>query len=133
MRSLWTCLTVFGVSMFCGIILIGIAVGAIIPKVIDPIAKPFVCKNGTLQITQNTTSYRPGESDTWTTDTCVDSATGNQQDVGSSITLLIWYSAIYNKGDNRCEVFGLVSQCLGSACFAESSWSGLPWERSSQR
>ena len=87
MRSLWTCLTVFGVSMFCGIILVAIAVGAIIPKVIDPIAKPFVCKNGTLQITQNTTSYRPGESDTWTTDTCIDSATGNQQDVSFQTTL----------------------------------------------
>ena len=87
MRGLWTCLTVFGVSMFCGIILIAIAVGAIIPKVINPIAGPFVCKNGTLQITQNTTSYRPGESDTWTTDTCVDSATGNQQDVSFQTTL----------------------------------------------
>lgn len=87
MQRLWTCLTVLGVSMFCGIILIAIAVGAIIPKVIDPIAKPFVCKNGNLEITQNTTSYRPGESDTWTTDTCVDSATGNQQDVSFQTTL----------------------------------------------
>jgi hypothetical protein len=73
--------------MFCGIILGSVALGAIIPKVINPIAKPLVCSNGNLEITQNTTSYRPGESDTWTTDTCVDSATGQQQDVSLQTTL----------------------------------------------
>jgi len=73
--------------MFCGIILVSVALGAIIPKVINPIAKPLVCSNGNLEITQNTTSYRPGESDTWTTDTCVDSATGQQQDVSLQTTL----------------------------------------------
>jgi len=73
--------------MFCGIILGSVALGAIIPKVINPIAKPLVCSNGNLEITQNTTSYRLGESDTWTTDTCVDSATGQQQDVSLQTTL----------------------------------------------
>lgn len=87
MQRLWTWLGVLGVSMFCGIILVSIAVGAVIPKVINPIAGPLVCGNGKLVITQNTTSYRPGESDTWTTDTCVDSATGNQQDVSLQTTL----------------------------------------------
>jgi L-lactate permease len=87
MQRIWSWLGVLGVSMFCGIILVSIALGAIIPKVINPIAKPLVCSNGNLEITQNTTSYRPGESDTWTTDTCVDSATGQQQDVSLQTTL----------------------------------------------
>jgi L-lactate permease len=87
MQRIWSWLGVLGISMFCGIILVSIALGAIIPKVINPIAKPLVCSNGNLEITQNTTSYRPGESDTWTTDTCVDSATGQQQDVSLQTTL----------------------------------------------
>ena len=87
MQRIWAWLGVLGVSMFCGIILVAVALGAIIPRVINPIAKPLVCSNGNLQITQNTTSYRPGESDTWTTDTCVDSTTGQQQDVSLQTTL----------------------------------------------
>ncbi len=87
MQRIWAWLGVLGVSMFCGIILVAVALGAIIPKVVNPIAKPLVCSNGNLEITQNTTSYRPGESDTWTTDTCVDSATGQQQDVSLQTTL----------------------------------------------
>ena len=87
MQRVWAWLGVLGVSMFCGIILVAVALGAIIPRVINPIAKPLVCSNGNLQITQNTTSYRPGESDTWTTDTCVDSTTGQQQDVSLQTTL----------------------------------------------
>jgi hypothetical protein len=87
MQRIWAWLGVLGLSMFCGIILVAVALGAIIPKVINPIAKPLVCSNGNLQITQNTTSYRPGESDTWTTDTCVDSTTGQQQDVSLQTTL----------------------------------------------
>jgi len=87
MQRIWAWLGVLGVSMFCGIILVAVALGAIIPKVVNPIAKPLVCSNGNLEITQNTTSYRAGESDTWTTDTCVDSATGQQQDVSFQTTL----------------------------------------------
>jgi hypothetical protein len=87
MQRIWSWLGVLAVSMFCGIILVSIALGAIIPKVINPIAKPLVCSNGNLEITQNTTSYKPGESDTWTTDTCVDSTTGQQQDVSLQTTL----------------------------------------------
>ena len=87
MQRIWAWLGVLGVSMFCGIILVAVALGAIIPRVINPIAKPLVCSNGNLHITQNTTSYRPGESDTWTTDTCVDSTTGQQQDVSLQTTL----------------------------------------------
>ena len=87
MQRIWAWLGVLGVSMFCGIILVAVALGAIIPRVVNPIAKPLVCSNGNLEIMQNTTSYRPGESDTWTTDTCVDSTTGQQQDVSLQTTL----------------------------------------------
>ncbi len=96
MQRVWTLLGLVGVSMFCGIIMIAIAAGAVIPKVINPIAAPLVCGNGNLVITQNTTSYKPGESDTWTTDTCVDKTTGVQQDVSLQTTLAagMIYSAI---------------------------------------
>jgi hypothetical protein len=87
MKGMGIWLVVLGVSVFCGLIMIAIAAGAVIPKVIDPVAGPVVCRNGVLEITQNTTSYRPGESDTWTTDTCVDPATGNQLDVSFQTTL----------------------------------------------
>jgi hypothetical protein len=87
MQRVWAWLGVLGVSMFCGIILVAVALGAIIPRAVNPIAKPLVCSNGNLEITQNTTSYRPGESDTWTTDTCVDSTTGQHQDVSLQTTL----------------------------------------------
>jgi large-conductance mechanosensitive channel len=88
MQRIWGWLGVLGVSLFCGLLMIGIALGAIIPKVVEPIAAPVVCANGKLEITQNTTSYRPGESDTWTTDTCVDVATGKQQDVSLPTTVV---------------------------------------------
>ena len=87
MQRIWAWLGVLGVSLFCGLIMIAVALGAIFPKVINPIAKPLVCGNGELQITQNTTSYRAGESDTWTTDTCVDSTTGQPQDVSLQTTV----------------------------------------------
>ncbi len=87
MNRVWSLLGILGVSMFCGVILVAIAAGAVAPKVIDPIAAPLVCPHGQLVITQNTTSYRPGESDTWTTDTCVDAATSQQQDVSSQTML----------------------------------------------
>ncbi len=86
-QRLWSWLSVLGISLFCGLLMIGVAAGAVFPKLVNPIAKPVVCANGKLEITQTTTSYRPGESDTWTTDTCVDSATGRQQDVSLQTTL----------------------------------------------
>ncbi len=86
MNRIWGILGILGVSMFCGLIMVAIAAGAVVPKVIDPIAAPLVCPHGQLVITQNTTSYRAGESDTWTTDTCVDATTSQQQDVSNQTT-----------------------------------------------
>ncbi len=86
MNRIWGILGILGVSMFCGLIMIAIAVGAVVPKLIEPIAAPVVCPHGQLVITQNTTSYRQGESDTWTTDTCVDATTSAQQDVSMQTT-----------------------------------------------
>lgn len=87
MNRIWAWLGVLGVSMFCGIILVAVAAGAVFPRLINPVAAPLVCPHGNLVITQNTTSYRAGESDTWTTDTCVDSTTSQQQDVSLQTTL----------------------------------------------
>ena len=87
MNRIWGVLGILGASMFCGIILVAVAAGAVMPRLINPIAAPLVCPHGQLQITQNTTSYRAGESDTWTTDTCVDAATGASQDVSLQTTL----------------------------------------------
>ena len=96
MQRIWTWVGALGISLFCGLIMIAIGIGAVIPKAIDPIAKPLVCENGELQITQNTTSYRAGESEPWTTDTCVDSTTGQQQDV--SLQTTITAGVIYSLG-----------------------------------
>jgi len=87
MQRIWAWLSVLGISLFCGLIMIAVAIGAVFPKLVNPIAKPLVCPNGQLEITQNTTSYRAGESDTWTTDTCIDSVTGQQQDISLLTTL----------------------------------------------
>ncbi len=86
MRRIWAWLGVLGVSVFCGLIMIAVALGAVFPKLVNPIATPLVCPNGHLDITQNTTTYRAGESDTWTTDTCVDSANGQTHDVSLQTT-----------------------------------------------
>ncbi len=86
MSRIWGLLGILGISMFCGLIMIAIAAGAVVPKLIEPIAAPVVCPHGQLVITQNTTSYRQGESDTWTTDTCVDAASSQQQDVSMQTT-----------------------------------------------
>ena len=87
MNRIWAWLGVLGVSVFCGLVLVAVAAGAVFPKLVEPIAAPVVCPHGQLVITQNTTSYRAGESDTWTTDTCVDSTTSQQQDVSGQTTL----------------------------------------------
>jgi hypothetical protein len=94
MDRLWTWLGALGVSFFCGFILIAIAAGAVLPHVFNPIAAPIVCPHGQYQVSQNTTSYRPGESDTWTTDTCVDSATGQSTDVSGPT--IFWSGVIYS-------------------------------------
>ncbi len=74
-------------SLFVGIILCAVAAGAVFPGMNQFVAGPLVCR-GTFQIHQDTYSYRPGSTDTFTTDYCVDAATGEKQDV-STQTLVV--------------------------------------------
>ena len=67
-------------SLFVGIILCAIFAGAVFPGINQFVAGPLVCR-GTFLIHQDTYSYRPGETDTMTTDYCIDVATGVQRDV----------------------------------------------------
>ncbi len=76
------------VSLFVGFILVAIAAGSIWPGIDRFAASRFVCSNGTFIIHQDTYSYRPGESDTMTTDYCVDLKSGVKQDV-SFLTMLV--------------------------------------------
>jgi hypothetical protein len=81
-----TALIVLGCSMFCGIIIISIGFGAIFPQ-LDLISAPIVCGPRQLKYTQETTSYRRGESDTYTTNYCVD-VEGKKEDVSGQVLLV---------------------------------------------
>ena len=75
------------ISLFVGIILCSIAAGAVFPGLNQLAAGPLVC-HGTFQIHQDTYSYRPGESDTMTTDYCVDNTTGAKQDISGRVIIV---------------------------------------------
>jgi len=76
------------ISLFVGIILCSIAAGAVFPGLNQLASGPLVCRHGTFQIHQDTYSYRPGESDTMTTDYCVDSTTGVKQDISGKVIIV---------------------------------------------
>jgi hypothetical protein len=86
MGRLYTWLGVLGVCMFCGIIMIGIALGSIFPKV-NGVAGPIVCGSQREEISRYTASYTPGSVDTVTTVYCIDPATGKKRDVSFLISL----------------------------------------------
>jgi len=80
----WT----FLACAFFGFILCSIAAGAVVPAVDKFAAGWIVCSKGTFEIHQDTYSYRPGESDTMTTDYCVDKTTGAKTDI-SLVTMIV--------------------------------------------
>jgi hypothetical protein len=84
MQRLWAWLWVLGIGFFCGLIMIAVALGAVFPKV-NSIAAPIVCPKGVFEITQQTYSYRPGSTDTMTTDYCIDKATIERTDVTGQV------------------------------------------------
>lgn len=89
------------VSLFVGIILVAVAAGAIWPGIDQFAAGRFVCSNGHLVIQQDTYSYRPGSTDTMTTDLCVDRVTGAQTDVSfptMAVSGLVYSAAIFMLG-----------------------------------
>jgi hypothetical protein len=87
MKGISTCLGMLGVGMFCGIILISVALGSIFPKV-NSIARPMVCGNEMLDITQYTAPHTPGSVDTTTKDYCIDPATSSKREVTPLIVLV---------------------------------------------
>ena len=82
-----TAAILFGVSLFCGIVIIGIGFGAAFP-IISRIAAPITCPGRDLQLSTDTSSYAPGETTTLITWTCVDPQTGAKLDVSTSTTLV---------------------------------------------
>ena len=77
-----------GVSFFIGFILVAITAGSIWPGIDQFAASGIICRYGTFQIHQDTYSYRPGQSDTMTTDTCTTHATGVKRDVSGLTTVV---------------------------------------------
>ena len=88
MQRVWAWLGVLGIGMFCGLIMVSVALGSIFPKV-NSIAGPIVCGNQKLDISQYTASNSPGLVDTTTTFSCTDLVTGEKKD----LTLLIVFVA----------------------------------------
>ena len=102
-----------GVSLFVGIILCSIAAGAVFPGINQFAAGHLVCSKGKFIIQQNTYSYRPGESDTQTTDLCVDVHSGTKQDVSFPTILvsgLIYSAAIFLLGLIVPPLWGVVGR-----------------------
>ena len=84
----------FLVCAFFGFILCAIAAGAVVPAVDKFAAGWIVCRNGTFEIHQDTYPYRPGESDTMTTDYCIDNTTGTKTDI--SLQTMIVAGLVYS-------------------------------------
>lgn len=87
MQRIWAWLGILGVGLFCGLLMISVALGSIFPK-INSIAGPLVCGSQSLDITQYTASYSPGSVDTTTTIYCVDTASGTKREVTPLIVLV---------------------------------------------
>lgn len=80
-----TVIILFVISLFCGVIIVAIGLGAAFP-VINRVATPLAC-NGQLQLSTDTYSYQPGEQTTTITWFCVDEKTGAKKDVSWKIIL----------------------------------------------
>jgi hypothetical protein len=86
-------LTMVGISLFCGVIVIAIGIGSAFPQ-LDQIAGPIVCGNNELQIVQHVSHYQPGETN-WTISAyCVDDKTSEKRDVTNLVQLVA--GAIYS-------------------------------------
>ncbi len=86
-------LTIVGISLFCGVIVISIGIGSVFPQ-LEQVAGPIVCGSHELQIAQHIRHYRPGETN-WTISAyCVDGSTGEKRDVTNLVQLVA--GAIYS-------------------------------------
>lgn len=73
-------LMVFGISMFCGIVVVSVGLGSIFLP-LNQVGAKFVCGSRELKIEKNSYSYRPGEVTTTITAYCVDAQTNEAEDV----------------------------------------------------
>jgi hypothetical protein len=77
----------FVVSMFAGIIIISLGIGAAFP-VINRVAGPFVCSTGKMMLESEKYSGLPGQSTTTIKWLCVDNKTDAQQDINFKVILV---------------------------------------------
>jgi hypothetical protein len=73
-------LMVFGLSMFCGILIVGIGLGSVLIP-LDGIGSSVVCGDRDLQLERNTYTYIPGQETTIITAYCVNEQTGSREEV----------------------------------------------------
>lgn len=93
--TLYTVLAILGISLFCGVIVISIGFGSIFTE-LNQVSRPIVCGSNNLQVVQQVSHYRPGET-SWTISAyCVDVETGVKKDVTLAVQLVtgVIYSLI---------------------------------------
>jgi len=92
--NLLTVLGLLGISLFTGIIIVSIGLGAAFPAM-ERVAAPFVCGARTLDLQLDHYSYKPGQSGYIITWTCV-GRPGSGEDVTWKIILVagLIYSAL---------------------------------------
>jgi hypothetical protein len=88
-------LTMLGVSLFTGFIIISIGLGAAVPA-LNRVAAPFACSNGKMQLETSTSSYTPGESSTSLNWLCVDDTTGAKEPINFKV--ILYAGLIYGLG-----------------------------------
>jgi len=93
--TLGSVLTMLGVSLFTGFIIISIGLGAAVP-VINRVAAPFACSHGKMQLETSTSSYTAGESSTSLNWLCVDDTTGAQEPINFNV--ILYAGLIYGLG-----------------------------------
>ncbi len=77
-------LMVFGLSMFCGILGVGIGLGSVFVP-LNGVGASIVCGQRELKIERQTYSYMPGREYTEITAYCVDSQSGDRQEVTAQL------------------------------------------------
>jgi len=88
-------LTMLGVSLFTGFIIISIGLGAAVPA-LNRVAAPFACSHGKMQLETSTSSYTAGESSTSLNWLCVDDTTGAKEPI--NLMVILYAGLIYGLG-----------------------------------
>ena len=80
-------LIMIGISVFCGVVIISIGFGSVITQ-LNYIAKPIVCGNNVMDVTQHVDHPEDGETNWSVSIECVDNDTGARTDV-TGLTQLV--------------------------------------------